>query len=160
MEAPEIWKAVVGFEGRYEVSNLGRVYSRVSCRFLDKEPGNKHYPAVTLSPGRKKRRIHALVLEAFIGPRPEGCVARHKNMPISDVRLANLEYGTVKENMHDKKRHGTFHLGEKTNHAKLTAEQVHAIKSDFRIQQHIADDYGVSQGAISRIKSGKVWSHV
>ena len=158
-DATEVWKAIPGYEGRYDVSNLGRVYSRVSGKTLAAGPDSRGYPLVMLTPGRKYRRVHTLVLEAFVGP-AVGRVVRHKNPPVSDVRLSNLEYGTQSENVQDRNRHGTFLRGEKVPSAKLSPVQVSAIRADTRTQREIAADYGLTQSAISRVKTKANWSHV
>ena len=61
------------------------------------------------------RLVHRLVLEAFVGPRPEGMVARHLNGDPGDNRLENLAWGTQSENNYDKVRHGTHHNANKTH---------------------------------------------
>jgi hypothetical protein len=50
--------------------------------------------------------VHKLVLEAFVGPRPEGMVTRHLNGDPLDARLSNLKYGTHQENALDVIAHG------------------------------------------------------
>src|SRR4051812_14112530 len=83
----EIWRPVVHHEGRYEVSNLGRVKSLI--RFVRNLPVEEHllapnlscrYPRVTLGkrPFRKSPGIHQLVTAAFLGPCPEGKQVNHK----------------------------------------------------------------------------------
>lgn len=69
------------------------------------------YLAVSLSAalGQSGRTIsvHSVVCAAFIGPRPDGLVARHVNGDARDNRLVNLEYGTPAQNTADSIRHGT-----------------------------------------------------
>lgn len=97
----EVWKDVVGHEGRYSVSSLGRVYSHLGRGGIRK-PG-KHtggYLQVSLCIEGKgvSRYIHRLVMEAFIGSCPEGHNVNHKNFNKEDNRLENLEYITIQEN--------------------------------------------------------------
>ena len=66
----------------------------------------------------------------------------------------HLRPDTVSANMLDKHRDGTFTT------AKLTQEQVRAIRADMRSQREIADEYGVARETISHIKTGKSWSWV
>lgn len=56
----------------------------------------------------KLHAIHRVVLESFVGPRPEGQECRHLNGNPLDNRLENLCWGTRKENAHDAIKHGTF----------------------------------------------------
>lgn len=55
--------------------------------------------------GRSDRYVHHLVLETFVGPRPEGMEARHLNGDYSDNRLQNLAWGTKAQNMQDRIKH-------------------------------------------------------
>lgn len=121
----EIWKDVVGYEELYLVSNLGRIWlieEKITVKIgryktyvglvkPHKADGFGHL-AVTLRnlKGKSKRYyVHHLVLEAFVGPRPENMEARHfpDRNPANNM-LGNLLWGTRQENMLDKKIHGTF----------------------------------------------------
>ncbi len=81
------------------------------------------------------------------------------------VNPDHLFIGSPKDNTQDmisKGRDGRvrqMRRGEKSNFAKLTEKQVVAIKTDDRLQRVIAADYGITQPAISLIKSGKNWKH-
>ena len=125
MSAPlldENWRAAIGFEGRYEVSDLGRVRSlprpRVrAARLLAANPGDNGYPIVSLRRDGQghSRRVHVLVAEAFIGPRPPGQVIRHLDGDSLNNSLTNLAYGTPSENIKDQVRHGTHPFAKKTH---------------------------------------------
>lgn len=110
----ENWKAVPGFEGRYEVSDLGNVrsvdhYVRLVAHGIETKrfspgrvlrPGTTKSGHVSVAIGRgNSRLVHQLVLEAFVGPRPDGYETLHMNHIPSDNRLANLKYGTRSENL-------------------------------------------------------------
>src|SRR5689334_22814272 len=116
----EEWKSVSGYSD-YEVSNLGRVRSwRIKgnttkpvtksrlLKFATCGHKQKYY-AVKLYRDNvgKSHRVHRLVLEAFVGPMPEGLEVRHLDGDSFNNRLDNLAYGTHAENMEDQKRHGT-----------------------------------------------------
>ena len=118
MSAVELWRPVVGFEGRYEVSDAGRVRSLITARELTHTVNGQGYHRVSLSSGKGPSRLHSvyrLVLAAFTGPAPTGHVARHLNGDPSDNRLANLAYGTYSENNRDTVRHGTHRQTQKTH---------------------------------------------
>ena len=159
----ENWKAVVGFEGLYEVSDHGRIRSVKTKRI---KAYTKHVydtrPFMNLWKAGKQKimRPHTLVLTAFVGPRPQGMECCHNNGDPFDNRLENLRWDTPRNNQLDRIKHGTSNRGERCAAAKLTEAQVQAILADTRLQREIAADYGVRQNTISRIKSGKRWSHI
>ena len=125
----ESWRPVVGWEGFYEVSSHGRVRSidrihhsragytqKYRGRML--RPNLTHgYWGVTLSRDTipSTRKVHHLVLEAFVGPRPEGMEACHINGIRNDARLSNLRWGTHSSNTLDQVRHGTHAEARKTH---------------------------------------------
>lgn len=175
----EEWRPVVGFEGLYEVSDLGRVrsvdrlvamigrwgpetrrYRGRLRRFA--QGGTNDYLMVTLSKGGVKSTltIHSLVLAAFVGPCPEGQEGRHLNCQPHDNRLANLCYGTRAVNREDSRREGTLAVGERIAQHKLTVAEVLEIRVAKGRHEDIAAVYGVSRAQISRIKRLENWQHV
>ena len=173
----ELWRPVVGYEGMYEVSNLGnvrglpRVIKRCKCgepirrarggplKWIMRIEG---YPLVSLSRGNRyvQRLVHRLVLEAFVGPAPKGMEACHKNGKQHDPRLVNLRWDTKKANHADKWLHGTMLVGEETNSVKLREEQVKEIFFSSEPISVLAHRFGVGRSAISRIQSGETWKHL
>lgn len=111
----ERWLPVVGFEGGYIVSDLGRVSSLprawAKAGLLKPTISTTGYPYVTLSYRgvRRKRGLHQLVAEAFIGPCPPGMEVRHKDDNKRNPALTNLIYGTSTENKLDLVRAGRHH---------------------------------------------------
>lgn len=71
-------------------------------------PDDGGYPTVCLRDGKRKRqvRIHILVLEAWVGPRPPGTEGLHRNDVKTDARLDNLRWGTRLQNVADAERNG------------------------------------------------------
>jgi len=130
MQSNEQWLPVVGYEGIYEVSDQGRVrsldrvlhYSNGQRRTF---PGKslKHYllrgryPTVRLrcNGQTRTRYVHHLVLEAFVGLRPEGTEACHANDIPNDNRLVNLRWDTKSANVQDQIKNGRNHNTEKTH---------------------------------------------
>jgi hypothetical protein len=117
----------VGYEARYEVSDLGRV--RALPR-VDAQGG--HRKLRLFKPSRmdawghrgvklrrdgvaRSRYVHHLVLEAFVGPCPPGMVACHWNDVPDDNRLSNLRWATKSENRLDCVRNGGDHNASKTD---------------------------------------------
>jgi hypothetical protein len=107
-----MWRPVVGYEGHYEVSDAGRVRSlkRGRVALLKYRVSTKGYPFVQLYLNGKQitRYVHALVAEAFNGPRPDGLEVRHLDGDNTNNVPSNLTYGTHAENIQDAIRHGTF----------------------------------------------------
>lgn len=108
----------------------------------------------------KHIRAHRKAWELFRGPIEHGLHACHKcDVPLC-VNPDHLFLGTHRDNMRDMARKGRAgaKIGERHNMAKLTLEQVRAIRSDQRICRIIAIDYGVSKSTIKAVKNGQNWS--
>lgn len=107
--------------------------------------------------------MHQLVLEAFVGHRPEGYEVRHfPDSGRSNNRLENLSWGTRQANANDRIVHGTHPIGEKNGHSKLTVRQVKAIRAAAGTisNAELGRRYGVSRVAIGLIMNRKVWTHI
>lgn len=111
----EIWLPVVGYEGRYEVSNFGRVRSlrshsgpwRNGPRPLRLQSHGQYYFSVVLKPRpEKKRYVHRMVLETFAGPCPPGHVCDHIDGDGCNNRLDNLRWIPETENHKRRAEHG------------------------------------------------------
>lgn len=166
----EIWRPIIGYEGRYEVSNVGRV-RRIA-------PGqgaragqiiraqSTPYAAVTLSDSnlnRKKWRIHHLVLEAFICRRPPELECRHLDGNNHNNALTNLAWGTRTENAHDQIVHGTWTHGENHSRARLTEDiirEAHQLRAAGATIKSIAERYGVHRETIGKALRGSNWAHL
>lgn len=153
----EVWRDIPGYEGKYQVSNLGRVRSvdhyvqrLVRGRILRPRIREKGYPVVTLS-GVGPKDVHQLVALAFIGPRVQGQQVRHLNGNRLDARAENLAYGTQADNERDK-----FRYAEKRY--KLSVYDVREIR--FRVNvleesvSYVAADYGVTAETIRQVAKG------
>ena len=105
---------------------------RLGTRWTPLKPSitNKGYYRVTMSHmgGRGLYAVHRLILETFVGPCPEGMVARHLNSVRTDNRLVNLQWSTQSENLSDRLKAGTLIVGERNGLAKLSEAQVQEIR--------------------------------
>lgn len=127
----ERWLPVPGFEGRYEVSDQGRVRSlprvvatrrrgqtvtHIPGRILKGSLSSYRYLEVRLHKDgvATVRRVHRLVLEAFVGPCPEGMEGCHNDDNTLNNQLPNLRWDTHAENNRDQVRRGRHRYSNKT----------------------------------------------
>lgn len=164
----ETWKPVVGHEGRYEVSDMGRVrsvtrtYLRGGCkkeqtvygRILKTYIDPCGYPKLKV--GERVPFVHLLVLEAFVGPRPEGMQACHNNGNPEDNRLSNLRWDTPKANVADRLKHGTYQFGSRNPSYKWSDEIVEYVRSSKEPAKEIERRLGMTDSHVYAIRSGKL----
>lgn len=175
----EIWKAIPGFEGLYEASDLGRIRSldrlvmRADGRTRQhrgkvlKQTPMSGYLMVSLSVSavRTVDLVHRLVASAFCR-KPEGCeVINHLDADKSNNVPTNLEWTTSKQNTAHAVGLGLMNtpLGSRKGLAKLTEHDVEQIIRRLcakEMQKDIASDYGVAPPIIANINLGKAWRHV
>jgi hypothetical protein len=103
----ENWRPVGRFEGKYEVSSMGRVRVTATGQIRALQESRDHLRVSLYLRGRQTVWVHQLVAEAFIGPRPDGQEVRHLDGNGLNNRLENLAYGSHQENMLDRRAHGT-----------------------------------------------------
>jgi len=130
--SPEEWRPVVGYEGTYEVSSLGRVKSLVRPgrrQEMVLKPGVDGGGYLNVGPCRdgisRTTEVHQIVAAAFLGPRPDGLETRHLDGDQTNNAIGNLAYSTHAENEFDQVRHGTHPQASKTQcpvHAVVLAD--------------------------------------
>ncbi len=162
---------ITGYPG-YAITRDGRVWSNPKASypggFLSPKKDKYGYIQVGLCRAGKRnmRQVHRLVLEAFVGPCPEGMEACHNNGNPSDNRVDNLRWDTRSENRKDALRHGTAccNAGETHGQTKLTVRDVRMIiymsRTGEFTQQEIANVYGISRSAVGLIALKKNWKCV
>ena len=176
----EEWRDVVGYEGRYQVSSMGRVKS-LERTYIDKS-GRKRtvkecilkpvidrygYLLVSLYAGGKQKtlKVHRLVCEAFHESHDNKPYVNHINENKTDNRAVNLEWCTAKENCN----HGT--RNERT--AKKRSKQVgqYTLNGELvKVWQSATEaerQAGFSNGNISLAANGKykqaygfIWEYI
>ena len=102
LENVEIWKDCKYYEGKYQVSSHGRIWSIVSQRYLKPRIRQNGYCEVGLVAKNGKRKaelVHRLVAIAFIDNPNNFPVVNHLNGIKTDNRVENLEWTTQKENV-------------------------------------------------------------
>lgn len=178
----EEWRPVPGFEATYEVSNLGRVRRSGKASVSGKGRGGgarigrvlrgaawTGYPTVPLWQNGipHVRLVHILVAAAFLGPCPTGKEVNHKDGVRSNPHASNLEYVTRGGNMEHAYRTGLRASGEGHHWAKLTPDEVHAIRAEHALRirgysgyRPIARRYGVTREAVRLIIKGQNWKYL
>lgn len=172
----EIWKNIKGYEGLYQVSDIGRV--RSLDRYVDrldhkifkrgtilKQGTHKQgYKLVYLSKDNlsKTVKVHRLVALAFID-KPKGKnTVNHINSIKYDNRVENLEWLTQGENVSHAVREGLMHKGSSSGNSVLFEEDIpiirHLCKSMKR--KDVSVLFGVSYEAITSVLNGRTWNHV
>ena len=178
----ELWGDVLGFEGFYEVSSLGRVRScpRVSSWTL-KESGTvvmRDVRPTIITPSRDKdgylilglkvggrrynKKVHRLVAEAFI-PNPEDLPqVNHKNLVRGDNKVENLEWCTCKGNLNHTSNI-TGHNKPGYNHHKVftyvVALPLDGLVGYVSFGRKQLESLGFDQGAVSNVTRGRKKSH-
>jgi len=175
----EIWKDIKGYEGLYQVSNLGRVKSLSHLKrtwrggeYMTKEKiltpqwnGNYYHHCLCKEKTQKMFLLHRLVGIAFI-PNP-------KNKPVINHKFGNtklntvndLEWATVKENLdHAINELGVVLGGEKHHSAKLREEDVKEIRYLYATgcfsSVKLSKMYNVAKPAILAVVKHRTWKHV
>lgn len=169
----ETWRSVKGYEGKYEVSDLGRVRSvdrvenfrnskrRRKGRIMKSRFFGK-YESVHLSDYDKSKTtfIHRLVAEAFIGD-VTGKVVDHIDFDPSNNKASNLQILTQRENIHRSVNADRHNYGEKHGMSKLSSDAVKILRSAKRGEiSNICKSLNITYSTAKRIRRGESWKHV
>ena len=169
------YRDVPGFPG-YRVGDDGSVWSRRKrgsyavglsdeLHRLQTMPGKKGHLRVFLYSGDGGRGVrvlvHRLVLQAFVGPCPDGMMACHfPDANPANNRLDNLRWDTAEGNWQDRIAHGNHCRGQKNARAKLTESDVRFIRAnaDTFTRSELAARFGVTRQLITIVLKRKAWA--
>jgi len=176
----EMWRPVIGYEGYYEVSSLGRV--RSVDRYVNHSPGTKAmkkgrvlrggkapngYRTTSLSKDGTSttHSTHTLVASAYLGRRPDGHQVNHKDGRKENNAANNLEYVTPKENTRHSWQFGlqSVQRGTDCYNARITPKDVARIRRSYaggQTQRSLAAEYKTSPANISAICLRRSWRHI
>ena len=179
MENKEIWKDIQGYEGHYQISNIGRVKSlarkknhikgfAITKEIILKQQKNfdgYYNLSLKLNCCRKNYSIHRLVAIHFISNLDNKKEVNHINGIKQDNRVENLEWCTRRENIIHSFNTGlnAGNKGEKHGMSKITELQVLEIKQRLKngqTHQKIAEIYNVGRTTISAINQNKNWNYL
>lgn len=159
----ESWEPCI--DGRYLVSNLGRLRNAKTDRMRKPQKHSQGYDIITYWCKTDKKYttklIHRLVCAAFI-PNPHNKkFVNHLDGDKTNNRVDNLQWCTRQENEDHAFRTGLkISKGSRNPCAKLTEMDVREIKQSPLSTHQLAEEYGVHRATIQRIINGKIWTHV
>ena len=152
----EIWKPIKGYEGYYEVSNLGNIFSIRRNIIVKPYINQTGYYMVNLwfKCKQDKRLISRLVAEAFIENPENKPVINHKDGNRLNNFVDNLEWCTQSENL----KHAYATGLRKQEYKKISNEQAKEIiylRKNGTSLKTLADKYNISTSLVSMICNGK-----
>lgn len=172
----EVWSAISGYEGLYEVSTHGNVRSidrvissrdgrkkRLKGMVLKQNKSGSGYNQVVLSKSGStwNTSVHRLVAAAFIGVIPDGMDVCHNDGDKTNNLLSNIRIDTRKNNMADSVSHGTSPRGERNAGSVLTEAAVIDMRSKYATGLYkscdLAKEFGVSKEHVSAVLVGNAW---
>jgi hypothetical protein len=166
MTVPEQWAPMPGFPN-YEISSHGRVHSKPRggkrSRIVKQQLVSGYLRVSLRNPPNRSATgvlVHRAVLEAFIGPAPQGREAAHLDGNRTNNSVDNLCWVTRKENHSHKIVHGTAQRGERASNVKLTEEQVIRIRTELKSDYEWGDLLGISWKTVKRARQGQTWAHL
>lgn len=180
----EEWRPVVGYEGLYMVSSLGRFYSRtrtvatrygavrrIPGRFLRPKVNSRSgyvevmlYQPASEDGGRKTVRAHKIVAHAFLGEPPADSVINHKDFDRTNNFVTNLEYVSHAENIRHAIDGGRVRVrnGEEASRSVLTEAEVLQFRRLAKTERvaDIARRFGHNYHTVHAAIRGHNWGHL
>jgi len=170
----EIWKDIAGYEGLYQVSNLGRIKSLNNTdKILNSNIKQSGYIGCALSKNGivKHYRVHRLVAEAFIPNTKNKPQVNHINGDKTDNNVNNLEWCTARENINHSFRAGLSKgrrdaqnvLSKKIRQYSLDGVFIKEWESAMQIQRELGfNNSAISACCLNKHKQayGYIWRHI
>lgn len=167
---PEEWRPIPEYNGRYSVSNTGKIRSEGGAmgsragRILSPHLNSKGYERVGLTVNRKTKNVlvHRIVAEVFIGE-ASGMTVNHKDFDKTNNHVSNLEYLSARDNHLHAKINGKIQTGQRVHSAKLTNSQAIEIYERRKSGERgvdLAKEFKVSPQTVSGIVNGHRWQKI
>jgi hypothetical protein len=169
----EIWKNIEGYEGFYQISNLGNVKSL--CRLVGNHSGFKKllkekilkthisktgYFVINLKINSKRKtfKLHRLIAYSFIEKIKGKEYINHINGIKTDNRVENLEWVTIKENNYHAIKTGLKKdSGINNSRSKLNESDIVYIRNSNLKLKELSNIYKIDASTISKIKLRKTY---
>lgn len=134
--------------GKGKGNGGGVVIDPEHCHQMNPYPGEGGYMYVSISTERGQRSvaIHSLLMDAFVGPKPDGLEVRHLDGNPLNNDLSNIRYGTRKENADDRVKHGRQRGRELLNDAEVRS--IRRLRHKGLTIESIANRIGVSETCV------------
>jgi len=165
----EIWVDIDGYDGKYQVSNFGRVksFKYKNPRILKTYISGKGYIYIDLCKNSvyKKTGVHRLVAKAFISNPSNFPEVNHEDGEKTNNHVSNLNWKDGKGQMkHARDVLGFNQNGENSHVAKMTEKQVLEMISLYNTGEYsfaaLSKKYNIHQGHLCSIYNGKFWKHL
>ena len=149
-----IWKEIPGWP--YIVSDTGEVRNITNDKTLTPMwtgRRGKQYATVRLSRNRDyvDKKVHILVLEAFVGPRPHGAIACHRDDDTRNNSAGNLYWGSHRDNAIDRR-------DRVSKITKAIADNIRARRHAGEKGRTLAAEFGISEQLVCDIIKGRKWN--
>ena len=134
----QIWKDIKGYEGLYQISNLGNVYSIKNNKLLKLHISHKGYVVVCLYKNKKQhtQQIHRLIAQAFI-PNPNNYPQiNHIDGNKKNNQINNLEWCTQSYNIKEAYRLGLMPRTRKSSFTKGHHKNVTISINQYDLQEN------------------------
>jgi hypothetical protein len=173
----EIWKPIPGWDGYYEISNLGNV---MRCYRIVFKPRRLKYKSQIIKPWkdrngyllvtlrrldeRRHMQVHRIVATVFIDNPDNKPQINHNDCNKTNNIYSNLQWVTQNENMKHASDNGLLAIGERNKSSKLNTDNVLKIKELIKCGTRVMDVHKefsfVTPSAIRNIKNNITWKHL
>jgi hypothetical protein len=163
-EARELWRDVLGWEGKYQVSSLGEI-RHASGKQVGQWKSSQGYALARLSSPRATVRVHRIVAAAFIQNPLQKPAINHIDCNRSNNKAENLEWCTQTENLRHSHRLGRmqkdYWTGKRSPSAVLSDDQVKTMRIMYETGRwsfsQLGEVFGVSKRCVGRAISGETY---